>query len=302
VVKNFAETFSGSTPDIGAFEQGDSSLFPKRPIPFQADKYLVSIPEANDTATFTISTGALTGTENYTVRQNTEEDWYTVTPSSGTFGSHDSVTFNVYVDRTKASFNRATEYSTLFVRLTDGYSVPITVKAENSVTTLQVGENIELESAKAFPGTVNLHADWRSSSAAVTIPMESTSSYKNVPSVSITGVYAGSATITANSAVNGVNQAEYRVRVLSKLGDLQVNGQTVDGFEPGIYSYHVVLPEGAAVPTITAVAMDAGTAVPSTVTYALPSSIPGTAVVKATSSDGTTSSSYTIHFSQETPD
>ncbi|MEK3722679.1 Ig-like domain-containing protein [Paenibacillus sp. FSL H8-0034] len=302
VVNNFADTFTGSTPDIGAFEQGESSLFPKRPIPFQADKYLVSIPEAIDTATFTISTGALTGTGNYTIRHNAEEDWYTVSPSSGTFGSHDSITFTIQVDRTKASFNRAAEYSTLFVRLSNGYTVPITVKAENSVTILQVGENIELESSKAFPNTANLNADWKSSSAAVTIPMETTTTYKNVPSVSITGVYAGSSTITANSAVNGVNQAEYRVRVPSRLGDLQVNGQTIEGFDSNTYSYHVVLPVGAAVPTVTAAAMDASTASPSTVTYALPSSIPGTARVTTTSADGTTSNSYTIQFTQVIPD
>lgn len=294
VVKNFAETYAGSAPDIGAFEQGGSSLFPKRPIPFESDQYLVQIPAQTNTAAFTISTGALTGSGAYTIRRNAEEDWYTVTPASGTFASHSQVTFTIQVDRTKASFNRAAEYSTLFIRLENGFSVPITIKADQSAT-VPMGQTVQINSTKAFPNTTNLSADWKSSSAAV--PITSTS-YSDVTSVAVTGAYAGSATITANSSVNGVNLAEYRVVVPSKLSDLQLNGQSVEGFGSDTFSYQVVLPAGTAVPAIAGVSQDAGTALPSTVTYSLPASIPGTAVVTTTSADGTTSHSYTIHFSE----
>lgn len=293
VVKNFAETYSGSAPDIGAFESGGSSLFPKRPIPFQSDKYLVAIPATDNSATFTISTGALTGSVNYTIRRNAEEDWYTVTPVSGTFTSNSNVTFTIQVDRTKASFNRAVEYSTLFIRLANGFSVPITIKADNTVTAVPVGQTVQINSTKAFPNTTNLSADWKSSSAVA--PLTSTTN-TDVTSVSITGAYAGSATITANSSVNGVNQAEYRVVVPSKLSDIQVNGQSLAGFGSDTFSYNLALPAGSAVPTITGISQDAGSAIPSTVTYSLPTSIPGTAVVTVTSSDGTTSNTYTIQF------
>lgn len=295
VVKNFAETFSGSAPDIGAFEVGGSSLFPKRPIFLKSDKYFVSIPEDTNTATFKITTETLNGTGNYTIRQNAEEDWYTVTPASGVFENNKTKTFTINVDRTKASFNRSAEYSTLFVRLANGYSVPITVKADNSVQTLEVGQNMQLASTKAFPNTANLNANWKSNGADVTIPTGTPA--ENVASVTLTGVSAGTATITANSVVNGVNQAEYRIRVPSRLSNLQVNGQTVAGFASDTYSYNVILPPGAAVPTVTAVTSDVGTAEPSAVTYSLPASIPGTAVVTTTAFDGTTSTSYTIHFS-----
>jgi hypothetical protein len=94
-----------------------------------------------------------------------------------------------------------------------------------------------------------------------------------------------------------VNQAEYRVRVPAMLGGLQVNGQSVAGFDSNTYSYVVALPAGSPVPTVTATSLDASSAVPSTVAYtSLPTSIPGTAVVTVTSSDGTTSSTYTIQF------
>ncbi|CAN7611811.1 LamG-like jellyroll fold domain-containing protein [Paenibacillus sp. LjRoot56] len=293
VVKNFVESYSGSAPDIGAFELGGSSLFPKRPIPFQSDKYLVAIPATDNSASFTISTGALTGSGNYTIRRNAEEDWYTVTPVSGTFASNSQVTFTIQVDRTKASFNRAAEYSTLFIRLANGFSVPITIKADNSVTEIPVGQTVQINSTKAFPNTANLSADWKSSSAAA--PITSTS-FTDVTSVAIAGTYAGSATITANSSVNGVNQAEYKVRVPAMVGSLQVNGQSVAGFDPHTYSYVVAVPAGSPVPSVTATSLDAGSAVPSTVAYTLPTSIPGTAVVTVTSSDGTTSNTYTIQF------
>ncbi|MDR6550813.1 LamG-like jellyroll fold domain-containing protein [Paenibacillus qinlingensis] len=293
IVNNFADAYSGASPDIGAFEQGASSLFPKRPIPFQSDKYLVSIPEASNSATFTISTGTLGGSGSYTIRRNAEEDWYSVTPSTGTFASNTSVTFTVNVDRTKASFNRAVEYSTLFVRLTNGYSVPITIKAENSAVTVPLGQTIQLNATKPFPNTSNLNADWISSSSAA--PLTS-SSVIDVSSVNVAGMYAGTATITANSSVNGVNQAEYRVRVPAMLSDLQVNGQTVTGFDPGTYSYNVLLPVGSGVPTVSAASLDASSASPSTIAYDLPASLPGTAVVTVTSSDGTTSNTYTLHF------
>lgn len=298
VVKNFAETYSGSAPDIGAFEQGASSLFPKRPIPFQADQYLVNIPATSSTASFTVSTGALTGTGNYSIRKNAEEDWYTVTPSTGTFASNSNVAFTISVDRSKASFNRSTEYSTLFIRLADGFSVPITLKADAVPTVIPVGQNAALSSTKAFPDTTNLNADWKSGSAAAEI---TSGTYTNVSGVTVEGIYAGSATFTANSVVNRVNQTEYRVIVPSQLNDLRVNGVTVPGFSPDVYTYHVALPAGSPVPTVAATATDASTASPSTVTYDLPGSVPGAAVVTTASQDGTTSSSYTIEFTEATP-
>lgn len=132
VIPNFTDQYSGSAPDIGAIESGESSLFPKRPIPLTSDKYNLRILPEVDSGTFTISPGSYSGP--YTIRKAASDDWYTVTPTSGTFTANSSITFTVTVDRSKASFDKSWEFSTLFVRLPDGYSVPVSITGFNTVT------------------------------------------------------------------------------------------------------------------------------------------------------------------------
>lgn len=86
----------------------------------------------------------------------------------------------------------------------------------------------------------------------------------------------------------------------ASLSDLQVDGETVDGFAPETLSYDVVLPLGTVdVPVVTATTTvdDAEAAV----TDAL--SLPGTTEVVVTAKDGQTQRSYFVNFTvaQETP-
>lgn len=129
-IPNFTDGYAGLSPDIGAFEYGESSLFPKRPISLTADKYMVRISGDSDTGTFTISPGTYSGA--YSIRKAASDDWYTVTPTNGTFTAGEDITFTITLDRNKASFDKSYEYSTLFVRLPNGYSVPISVTGISS--------------------------------------------------------------------------------------------------------------------------------------------------------------------------
>lgn len=81
------------------------------------------------------------------------------------------------------------------------------------------------------------------------------------------------------------------------LSDLKIDGTTVAGFAAGTLNYNVKLPAGAAtIPTVTATVYDTGNAT-SVITQA--SALPGTATVKVTAQDGTTTQTYTIYFFKE---
>ncbi len=82
------------------------------------------------------------------------------------------------------------------------------------------------------------------------------------------------------------------------LNDLTVNGLTVTGFSSATTSYTVELPEGSAVPTVTATPTDGNaTAVVTDAT-----SLPGNTTVTVTTPGGATSQTYTISFVYETSD
>jgi len=81
------------------------------------------------------------------------------------------------------------------------------------------------------------------------------------------------------------------------LSDLTVDGTTVNGFDPAVYSYTVTLPYGTTtVPTVAATATHAAANV--VVTPA--ASLPGTTTVVVTAEDGTTKKTYSVTFDLET--
>ena len=81
--------------------------------------------------------------------------------------------------------------------------------------------------------------------------------------------------------------------IVATLSDLQVNAQTVAGFDPETYTYDVELPVGTStVPPVTATTMDQYGSY--TVTDA--AGLPGSTVVTVTAEDGTTTQEYTILF------
>jgi hypothetical protein len=82
------------------------------------------------------------------------------------------------------------------------------------------------------------------------------------------------------------------------LSDLQVNGTTVTGFSPAVYTYSVVVPFGLpAAPTVTAT-----TNFPLAAAVVTPAvSLPGATTVLVTAQDGTTKLTYTINFTFAPP-
>lgn len=130
---NFAENWLGANPDQGAFESGDSSLIPKRPIAISANKYLVNLTAtANGGSTtsvvVTLTTGNLGGATAYTVRKNTTNTaWLAITPTSGTLNNNSSQAFTFSVNT--AGLSAGQREATVLVRLANGYSVPITIVA-----------------------------------------------------------------------------------------------------------------------------------------------------------------------------
>tara|TARA_R100000027_G_scaffold391_2_gene475 strand:- start:5383 stop:8727 length:3345 start_codon:yes stop_codon:yes gene_type:complete len=129
---NFADQYVGDAPDQGAIEHGDRSLFPIRPVEIGADQYLVTLTGvAGGTTTpvdVVISTGTLGGSVGYTVRMNDTVDWLAVTPSSGTLVSDSTQTLTLTLQTAGLSAGDHLE-ATILVRLDNGFSVPITVKA-----------------------------------------------------------------------------------------------------------------------------------------------------------------------------
>jgi beta-galactosidase GanA len=77
----------------------------------------------------------------------------------------------------------------------------------------------------------------------------------------------------------------------AQLSDLELNGSTLAGFAPGTTTYDNVGADPNVPPSITATAADNGTV---SITPAV--SIPGTAIVKVTSEDGTSTATYTVNL------
>ncbi len=151
--------------------------------------------------------------------------------------------------------------------------------------------------------------DFASHTLTYNIPLET--SVTTVPSVSATATYSNAevvvteasdipgTTIIVVTAEDEVTVNTYKVNfsyVVSEeaaLSDLTVNGTTVDGFDPSLTSYTVLLEESVTtVPTVAATASDDSAKV--AITQA--TGIPGTATVVVTAEDGVTSSTYSILF------
>lgn len=102
------------------------------------------------------------------------------------------------------------------------------------------------------------------------------------------------------NATDGSSTTTYKIKFVStasnnaRLADIQVNGNTIPGFNAYLNTYTVQLPYGTTeVPVVTATAQDGGAGV----TITQPTSTTGTANIDVTAADGTTKNTYTIHFS-----
>ncbi len=132
-LSNFSDQFRGTAPDQGAIEFGASSLFPIRPIAVSADQYVVTLTGTADGAStpveVVLTTGELESSLGYAVRKNNTVDWLKVTPATGTLNAHSAQTLSLSLESSGLSAGDRLE-ATILVRLENGFSVPITVRAE----------------------------------------------------------------------------------------------------------------------------------------------------------------------------
>jgi protein-S-isoprenylcysteine O-methyltransferase Ste14 len=123
LIYNFSDGYAGSAPDLGAFEYGEGGMIPYRPINVAANKYRI-VTSGVMPETITLTVGALSDST-YTVEQSPTVDWVSVSPASGKLTHGTVLTF--VADPTVFA---GTERGMVFVRLKNGYSIPILVTAQ----------------------------------------------------------------------------------------------------------------------------------------------------------------------------
>jgi parallel beta helix pectate lyase-like protein len=133
-IDNFVETYTGKTPDIGAFEQGEDIPLPYRPIPVFLDKYQLNFNidngegEQEGSVTVEVKSSKPYG-EQFNVRKNKVFDWFTVEPLSGILKNGEIIQFKVKLNPDK--MEKIGDYRGLFlIRQKNGYSRPVTVYAK----------------------------------------------------------------------------------------------------------------------------------------------------------------------------
>lgn len=114
------------------------------------------------------------------------------------------------------------------------------------------------------------------------------------------GTIDGDPMIIQVKATDGSSTSTYKIKFVSvasnnaRLADIQVNGNTIAGFNAYLNTYNVQLPYGTTeAPVVTATAQDGG----ATVSITQPTSTTGTATILVTAADGTTKNTYTLNFS-----
>ena len=114
------------------------------------------------------------------------------------------------------------------------------------------------------------------------------------------GQVDGEATLITVRAEDGSSTTTYRVKFVSqasnnaRLSDIQVNGESISGFNAYLTSYDVALPYGTTkAPVVTATLQDAS----ATKVITQATSPTGTATIAVTAGDGTTKQTYTLRFS-----
>jgi hypothetical protein len=131
------------------------------------------------------------------------------------------------------------------------------------------------------------------------IPVVTALSNNDNAEINITQATAipGSATVVV-TAENGVNQKTYTINLLigssdATLSDLLVDGATIEGFDPEVTDYYLILPISVTdIPVVTATATEAN----ATVDITAATEVPGTTTVKVTAEDNFTELLYKVHF------
>lgn len=114
------------------------------------------------------------------------------------------------------------------------------------------------------------------------------------------GTVDGEPTVITVKSEDGKSTTTYKIKFVTeassnaRLADIQVNGETISGFNGYIGTYNVQLPYGTtAAPTVTYTAAEDG----QTVSVTQATSVTGTATVNVTAPDKKTTMTYTLNFS-----
>ena len=124
-IPNFSGQYQSIAPDLGAFEFGASSLFPKRPLDISSDKYYVTMNAEHPVETITLTIGEIGTQSDFDIRKDDEMSWLTVTPDVTRLKPHSSVKLTLTAGTTNGK-----QSGVMFFRLSNGLSVPITVVAQ----------------------------------------------------------------------------------------------------------------------------------------------------------------------------
>ncbi|MBR1878230.1 MAG: hypothetical protein IJ814_04395 [Paludibacteraceae bacterium] len=110
-------------PTAGAFEIGASSLTPQRPVDLEADKYCVTMVDDREYR-ITVRVGQ-TGCEKYTIRMAEDmQPWLDVTTGTQRLADNSELTVTLKKKPADVPYWRN---GVVFIRLDNGYSIPITV-------------------------------------------------------------------------------------------------------------------------------------------------------------------------------
>ena len=124
VIPNFTKSYSGSKPDLGAFEFGSSSLSPRRPVDMYADKYYINT-RPDSAVTVTITVGNIGAGRQFSLLTSNDMGWLTVTssPAAGAIAANSTLTLTC----TATELANSIQKGMLLIRLDNGFSIPITV-------------------------------------------------------------------------------------------------------------------------------------------------------------------------------
>ena len=126
-IPGFSTAYQGLAPDMGAFEYGASSLMPIRPLAIQANKYMVDFGSSNAEQIITFTVGDIGNATSFKICKSEDMTWVRATASINTINSNSTFTL-----RFNAGKTNGTQVGVILVRLPDGLSIPVTVKANIS--------------------------------------------------------------------------------------------------------------------------------------------------------------------------
>jgi hypothetical protein len=132
-IANFAES---ARLDLGAIPHGSDLVLPYRPMPLTLDRYQLNFSVVNGkdsgAQSITARVGGNDFSATYTIRQNQAFDWFSVSPSSGTLASGDTIRFTVKLKPEQMTHHKSYKGAFL-IRLANGLSRPVAIYAQTDV-------------------------------------------------------------------------------------------------------------------------------------------------------------------------